>query len=141
VPVYQYRCGKGHEFEQWRSIHAPSVRQLDCDCGMVGRLVLQAPAIFAAALPTKAGMAEVRSINEREDRLARDLDAYKRIRRQGIQPKGIDGCAELEATVNTRTEVEMGRRLPKHAAWVGSNIASDMLGKDVGELRRGKFGE
>lgn len=134
MPEYLYRCGKGHEWQVWRSIKLPSVRQLDCDCGATALLVIQSPAVFAAALPNKSGMASVREINEREKRWDRDLPAYARMRKNGVQPRGIDGAAELERVAETKTEVEMGKRLPKHAAWVGSEISSEMLGKAVGEL-------
>jgi hypothetical protein len=133
VPSYRYRCGKRHEFEVWRSIKADTVREVDCDCGMVGKLVVQSPAILAAALPNKKGMASVREINEREARWEKDLPAYARLRKNGVQPKAIDGSAELEQRAETRTELEMGKVLPKHAAWVGSELSSEMLGKAVGE--------
>lgn len=48
-----------------------------------------------------------------EKRLSKDLDAYQRIRRSGIQPKTIDGSAELEARANSRLEVEMGHLFTK----------------------------
>lgn len=52
-----------------------------------------------------------------EKKLAKDLDAYKRIRKQGLQPKGIDGCAELEAHANNRLEIEMGHLFPTKEEW------------------------
>ena len=134
MPSYRYRCGKGHEWEVWRSITAPTRRLLDCDCGMVAKQVLSMPAILSAALPNKTGMESVREINEREARWEKDLPAYKRIRENGMQPRAIDGSAALEQFAETRTEIEMGKRLPKHAAWIGSEVSSEMLGKPVGEM-------
>lgn len=42
-----------------------------------------------------------------KDRAAdRDMDAYARLRRNGVQPKTIGGSAELERGASTRHEVE-----------------------------------
>lgn len=45
----------------------------------------------------------------------RDMEAYKRLRDQGLQPKRIDGSARLEAKASDRFEVEMGH-LVKNAS-------------------------
>lgn len=37
---------------------------------------------------------------------ARDMDAYKRLRESGVQPKQISGAAELERGASTAHEVE-----------------------------------
>ena len=42
-----------------------------------------------------------------EKRWDRDMPAYMRLRRNGLQPAQIDGCAELETRANTQIEVEM----------------------------------
>jgi len=44
----------------------------------------------------------------RERRLARDLDAYRRLRREGLQPPSTDGAARLEAEAVTKAEIETG---------------------------------
>ncbi|MCP3857266.1 MAG: hypothetical protein GY698_21465 [Actinomycetia bacterium] len=50
--------------------------------------------VSATATPTRS--AEVVEIGEREGRWATDGDAYRRIRKAGLQPDKIDGSAELE---------------------------------------------
>jgi hypothetical protein len=35
-----------------------------------------------------------------------DMDAYSRLRKDGLQPPRVDGSAELEKRANTREEVE-----------------------------------
>jgi hypothetical protein len=40
-----------------------------------------------------------------------DMPAYKRLRQQGLQPRDIDGCAELEARAETVREIEAGQLL------------------------------
>lgn len=43
-----------------------------------------------------------------ERRWQRDMPAYKRLRDSGLQPKAIDGSADLETRASTQIEVEMG---------------------------------
>jgi hypothetical protein len=40
----------------------------------------------------------------RERGLRKDLDAYKRLRQDGLQPQTYDGAADLERTATTRLE-------------------------------------
>ena len=40
--------------------------------------------------------ADVAETNARAKRWDRDMPAYKRLRQQGYQPRGIDGAAEVE---------------------------------------------
>jgi hypothetical protein len=49
-----------------------------------------------------------RAVDERERQLDADLDAYQRLRREGLQPPSNDGCAQLEAEAVSRVEIEMG---------------------------------
>lgn len=62
--------------------------------------------ISAHATPTRRP--GVMEIDAREARWDRDMPAYKRLRRQGLQPRGIDGCAELERRAETPAQVEHG---------------------------------
>ena len=48
-------------------------------------------------------------VKAREARWNRDMPAYKRMRDQGLQPKGIDGAADLERDASTRFEIESGQ--------------------------------
>jgi hypothetical protein len=43
-----------------------------------------------------------------ERRLGRDMDAYKRLRDDGLQPPGIRGSGDLEARAQSSVEVETG---------------------------------
>jgi hypothetical protein len=51
---------------------------------------------------------EAHSINRKESRWDKDMDAYKRLRRDGLQPAKIDGSAEVEKKAETRFQVESG---------------------------------
>lgn len=41
----------------------------------------------------------------------KDMDSYARMRKDGLQPPQIDGCAELEKKASSKFEVELGRAL------------------------------
>jgi hypothetical protein len=45
-------------------------------------------------------------MTKRDAVLAADLDAYKRLRREGVQPSQINGCAALEKGAQSHIEIE-----------------------------------
>lgn len=49
-----------------------------------------------------------RKVNTKDDQLAKDRDAYKRLRREGLQPPHVGGSAALERDATMPIEVEMG---------------------------------
>jgi len=52
--------------------------------------------IGADAMPSRGGKARVATINDKDRVLDKDLDAYQRLRRNGVQPRKIDGAAKVE---------------------------------------------
>jgi len=62
----------------------------------------------------------------------RDMAAYKRLRKNGLQPKGIDGCADLETRATTQQEIEMGHIFPtqqqRNEAREGQELAQEIFG-------------
>lgn len=50
--------------------------------------------------------AQTTDTNKADAQLRKDLDAYKRLRRNGVQPPHTDGSALLEAKCNEKVEVE-----------------------------------
>lgn len=48
-------------------------------------------------------------INRRDKVLEKDLAAYKRLRHDGLQPRGIDGSAAAENRVNSQFDFTYGR--------------------------------
>lgn len=60
---------------------------------------------FGANTTTTRG-AQVETINQRAKNWDKDMPAYKRLRANGLQPKGIDGAAALEAKATTAAQVE-----------------------------------
>lgn len=64
--------------------------------------------VAPSAMPTRKGGQEAATVNAREGRWEKDMPAYKELRRQGLQPRQIDGSAELADRAHDRMEVEMG---------------------------------
>jgi hypothetical protein len=44
----------------------------------------------------------------------KDMPAYQRIRRNGVQPRRIDDAAQLETRANDQFEIEMATIVPKN---------------------------
>lgn len=49
-----------------------------------------------------------RTVNSKDDKLTRDREAYRRLRRDGLQPPHVNGSADLERDATMPIEVEMG---------------------------------
>jgi hypothetical protein len=67
---------------------------------------------FGTNTTTTRGQA-VSEINQRAKNWDKDMPAYKRLRKNGVQPKGIDGAAALEARASTVAEVESRPNIEK----------------------------
>ncbi len=50
----------------------------------------------------------VESINKTERNWQKDMPAYKRLRKEGLQPKSIDGAAAIEKKAEHKWQVETG---------------------------------
>lgn len=64
--------------------------------------------IAASATPTRRGGARAATINAKDRQLEKDLDAYKRLRNEGLQPKAIDGSSEAEKRAEHKWQIETG---------------------------------
>lgn len=113
MPTYRYLCPKGHETQEWHSIHEDTVREIPCgECSRVAKFAVSSPAIAADALPNK--MHGVRAANAQDERWSEDMPAYKRLRDEGLHPKSVDGARMVEQQAQDPLEVTMGRPLGKH---------------------------
>lgn len=63
---------------------------------------------FGANESTTRG-AIVAQTNKTERGWNKDMPAYKRLRQNGLQPRSIDGAAEIERRATTKEQVETGR--------------------------------
>lgn len=50
----------------------------------------------------------VAEVNQTERNWNKDMPAYKRLRREGLQPRKIDGAAEVEKKAKEAWQVETG---------------------------------
>jgi hypothetical protein len=106
MPVYKWRCPDDGDWTQWLSIHDDKGRACCPTCARPGVKVFTPPNISVYATPSKG--ADVRDKDRTEAGWQRDMPAYKAMRRQGYQPRNIDGCHKLEGTAKIPLELEMG---------------------------------
>lgn len=64
--------------------------------------------VAPSAAPTRGGGARVAQIAAKDKVLEKDLDAYKRLRDEGLQPHNVDGSAKIEQVAETKFQVETG---------------------------------
>lgn len=81
----------------------------------------------------------------REARLGKDRDAYRRLRAEGLQPRTVEGSAELEATMDHRFEAEVGHvfsreRYPDRKALVSRVEEGLEQGRAMEEFRQAQDG-
>lgn len=60
----------------------------------------------------------------KERRWAKDHDAYRALRRQGIQPRCIDGSHRMAQVASSQTEIELGRTMPKAERQIFEEVSS-----------------
>lgn len=65
------------------------------------------PYVSGAATPTRTK--EVADTIAREKRMVPDMEAYKRLRREGHQPKTVMGSAALEQDARDPLEIKRGK--------------------------------
>ena len=78
--------------------------------GCMGCKVLSV-SVSAHALENKGG--SVRVMDAKEQALEKDLRAYKEMRDGGLQPKRVDGSADVVRGVSNQWDIDLGRNIPK----------------------------
>lgn len=69
---------------------------------------IQSISIAASAMPSRSEAAKVEIATKKQHK---DVAAYKRLRKDGVQPKTVKGAAELESRAASKWEVETGMNL------------------------------
>lgn len=64
--------------------------------------------VAASATPSRKDGARAATINQKDKTLEKDLDAYKRLRQEGLQPQAIDGSARAEQRAEYKWQIESG---------------------------------
>ena len=134
MPIYCYRCldcGLSHEIRHGFDETQEGI----CDeCGGVVRKYFGEVHIAASATTTR-GTHDGKEIDwsgskVKESEKERDMAAYKRLRSEGIQPKSIDGAAQMERDASTRHEITAGTLLqgPKSEKKRKERTLNDVLG-------------
>lgn len=68
--------------------------------------------------PSAMGSASAIEIVGRDKRWDADMAAYRRLRKDGVQPRMIDGSAAIEKTATEEMEIKLGR------TFTGKGLAS-----------------
>jgi predicted nucleic acid-binding Zn ribbon protein len=102
MPTYEVQCNceGGHVREAWFPIKE-GVPTICPDCG--GTMVQHLPS------PPIHGVGASGARRSWREGREKDTEAYKRLRRDGVQPRGVTGAAEIEVRAGTRYEVENDR--------------------------------
>lgn len=74
---------------------------------------LKTVSFAASAMITRSPVAARAARTDPE--LGKDREAYKRLRKNGEQPKQVKGSAHLESTANESVEITTGRIIPDQA--------------------------
>lgn len=104
MPTYRFRCDlcKGG-FDRWLSIHHHPDERPTQHNGCGGKVRLEIMRVATYGVGDRG--AETRSADARERRLAKDLPAYARLRKEGHQPCHLQGSHELETTAQNDWEI------------------------------------
>mgnify|MGYP003322631300 CR=1 FL=1 len=134
MPIYNYRCldcGLEHDIRHGFNETHDGVCEA---CSGVLRKHFGSVHIAASAMPTR-GVHDGKAIDwsgskAKERAKEKDMDAYKRLRSEGIQPKGIDGAAKMEREASTTHEITAGTLLqgPKSEKKRKEKALNDVLG-------------
>ena len=68
---------------------------------------LRSVSISPAAMPTRQDV-RYSATDELEKGWQKDIPAFKRLEKDGLNPGRVDGAAELEALAQTKTEIQEG---------------------------------
>lgn len=90
---------------------------------------IQSISIAASAMPTRS---EAASIEKNTAVMHKDAAAYKRLRKDGVQPKSVKGAAELERRAGSKWEIETGMNLGGDAK-IGAKYDAAQAAVNAGE--------
>jgi len=115
MPRYDYGCDCGHTQEVTHGFRDdPAVV---CDCGGKMRRRIGMPMVSPSTTPTRSGSGiDMEATRRAEKDKAKDMDAYKRLRANGVQPPAINGSAKLESKAESVHEVTSGHTFNSAAA-------------------------
>ena len=118
MPMYSYRCANCYTI--WDVFHKFSETHDEPCENCEGELAKYYGSIqiAAAACPTRGGMHDSKLIDwettrQNEKNKDADLAAYKRLRKEGLEPPSTVGAAKLESEAGTKWEVKAGKTVSR----------------------------
>ena len=130
MPRYDYRCKVCGAVEE--VLHGfdedPDMYCLNCGA-MMGRM-LGMPYVSPSAVPSRNNVIDLEATKQAEKEKVADMDAYKRLRKDGVQPPSINGAARLEAKAEEKHEVNSGKTFATATSRKrGMGLVRDALGE------------
>jgi putative FmdB family regulatory protein len=130
MPKYDYKCKTCGTIEE--TIHGfndePEMFCLECGQSM-GKL-LGMPYVSPSAVPSRNNVIDLEATKRAEKEKVADMDAYKRLRENGVQPPSINGSARLEAKAEEKHEVNSGKTFSTATGRKrGMGLVRDALGE------------
>ena len=130
MPRYDYRCKVCGAIEE--VLHGfdedPDMYCLNCGA-MMGRM-LGMPYVSPSAVPSRNNVIDLEATKQAEKEKVADMDAYKRLRKNGVQPPSINGSARLEAKAEEKHEVNSGKTFATATSRKrGMGLVRDALGE------------
>jgi putative FmdB family regulatory protein len=116
MPRYDYRCGVCGEVEEiTHGFHDDEdVRCVGCGTSM-GKVIANVN-VAPSVTPSRSGGIDMEATKKAEVEKDRDMAAYKRLRKDGVQPPAINGSAKLEAKAENSYEVNSGHTFKSESA-------------------------
>lgn len=130
MPKYDYRCKVCGAVEV--TVHGfddePDMHCMECGA-LMGRL-LGMPYVSPSAVPSRNNVIDFEATKRAEKNKNVDMDAYKRLREDGVQPPSINGSARLEAKAEEKHEVNSGKTFATATSRKrGMGLVRDALGE------------
>jgi putative FmdB family regulatory protein len=108
MPRYDYKCDACRTITEVVQSFSDDALTTCAECGGRINRVYNSVAIASSALETRSEAGRV----ERETiAMHADVAAYRRLRKDGLQPKSVKGAARLEKSAGSRWEIETGAKL------------------------------
>ena len=127
MPRYDYRCkccGSVeevlHGFDDEPDMHC-------IDCGALMGKMMGMPYVSPSAVPSRNNVIDLEATKRAEKAKDADMEAYKRLRKDGVQPPSINGSAHLESRAEEKFEVDSGHAFSN----AKSRKRSESLIKDI----------
>jgi putative FmdB family regulatory protein len=130
MPKYDYRCKVCgaveevlHGFEDEPDMHC-------MECGALMGKLMGMPYVSPSAVPSRNNVIDFDATRQAEKDKDADMAAYKRLRKDGVQPPSINGSAKLEAKAEEKHEVNSGHTFATATGRKrGMGLVRDALGE------------